>query len=445
MPSDSRENQWENGSTVHPSHEFLQEIAGKTLSPEEVRNGFPALWAHLEECEECSAAFAELLRLAHEKGHQEGHAEEAKSRRAVVLTAMVGIVAVVIVAGGFAFWQLRTGENAVERAYNKVSPAVADIQVQSASVTGSGVVFDKAGHILTNYHVIKDAQSAQDIVVKLPNLGQVPSTLVGYDIATDLAVLKVDPPPIRLTVAKFGNSSKVEVGDVAIAIGNPFGLSDSLTAGHISAVGRQFMSNDPYAPDVPGILQTDAAINPGNSGGPLLNAGGQVIGINSRIQSPSGGSAGIGFAIPSNLTLQVARDIISQGYVLRPFLGAGGRASDATLAKDLGLPVDHGLLVQEVYPNSPAAQIGLNAGSGTVKTSEGEVKKGADVILSLDGQSVNSQGDLNRLVAQHAVGDTVKLGILRNGQPLTLEATLARRAQTPIDGQPANPEPTAAK
>jgi S1-C subfamily serine protease len=401
----------------------MQEIASKAISTEQVINGFPALWAHLQECEECLAAFTELMRLA----HQEGHSEESETRRAVVMTALASILAIFILVGGFLLWQNQTEETIVNRVYSATSPAVANIQVTSAGVTGSGVVLDTNGHLLTNYHVINQAQNNADIAVQLPGLDPVSAELVGYDIATDLAVLELNAPPERLTAAQFGDSDDVRVGDLAIAIGNPFGLSQSVTVGHISALQRRLMSNDMYAPDVDGVLQTDAAINPGNSGGPLFNARGQVIGINTRIESPSGGSVGLGFAVPSDTALAVAREIIAQGYVRRPFLGAGGRPIDATLARDLSLSVDHGLLVQEVHPDSPAEKAGLLAGAGAIRTTRGEVKTGADVILSIDGQPVRNQSDLNQLVAQHELGDTIKVDILRNGERLTLAATLTER------------------
>ncbi|MFQ5342061.1 MAG: S1C family serine protease [Anaerolineae bacterium] len=397
------------------------------MTLEEVQDGFPALWAHLQECDECFAAFTSLLRLAHETGHKEGHSEESESRRAVLWTAVAAVLAIAILAGGFLFWQRQTEETIVNRVYQRMSPAVAHIQVTSAGVTGSGVVFDKDGFVITNYHVISEAQNDEDIAVNLPGLMRVPVHLIGYDVATDLAVLKVDVPPGRLTVAEFGNSEGVTVGDLAIAIGNPFGLSHTLTVGHISAVQRRLMSNDMYAPDVEGVLQTDAAINPGNSGGPLFNSAGQVIGMNTRIESPSGGSVGLGFAIPSNTILQVAREIIAKGHVRRPFLGAGGRPLNATLARDLGLPVERGLLVQEIHPDSPAANAGIRAGDTPSQTTYGSIMQGADVILAIDGQPVYNQSDLNQRVVQHALGDKVQLGILRDGQRITVEVTLTDR------------------
>jgi S1-C subfamily serine protease len=344
-----------------------------------------------------------------------------------LLTTVASILAITLSLGRVFFAQCSTEAATIHRIYATRGAAVAEIEVKSAGITGSGVVFDQHGYLLTNYHVIRAVQNDQDIAVWLAGPGQVPARLVGYDVATDLAILQIDAPPDHLTVADFGDSSRVQVGDLAVAIGSPFRLSHSLTVGHISAVGRRLLSNDPYALDIESVLQTDAAINPGNSGGPLFNARGQVIGINAQIESPSGGSVGLGFAIPGNTAIQVAREIIARGYVRHPFLGISGRPINATLARDLDLPIDHGLLLQDIRPGSPAAQIGLRAGQGLIRTTYGGLGAGADVILSIDGQPVQTQSDLNRLVAQHAIGDRVELGILRDGRRLTLEATLTER------------------
>ncbi len=296
----------------HPDWEFLQEVAGDAATVGDVRESFPALWAHLEECEECAAAFAELMKLQHEQGHREGHTEEAETRRLVGIVTISAMAVILLLAGGLLLWQQQSGETAVNRVYARVAPAVASIQVQSAGIKGSGFVFDKNGYLLTNYHVIRDAKNDEDIVVRLPGLDRVPSKLVGVDTAFDLAVLKVEAPPDRLVAVSLGNSNAVQVGDVAIAIGNPFGLGHTLTVGRISAVGRRLLSNDPDAPPIEGVLQTDASINPGNSGGPLFNTSGEVIGVNTRIESPTGASVGLGFAIPSNTAQQIARDIVQQ-------------------------------------------------------------------------------------------------------------------------------------
>ncbi|MFQ5854187.1 MAG: S1C family serine protease [Anaerolineae bacterium] len=411
--------------------EVVEGVAGHGVSTSEVGDGLANLRAVLRENPESATAFSQLMQIAGRAGYQEGHTAQVRTYRTVLLTAVVGILVASMAFGSFYFQQSPSDEVVISRIYKSMSPAVAVIQVESAGVMGSGVVFDdKDGYLVTNYHVIKKAQNDQDIVVQLPGLGRVPSKLVGYDIATDLAVLQVDVPSEGLTMVSFGNPNQVQAGDLAIAIGNPFGLFHSVTVGHISAVGRQLMSDDLYAPGVEGVLQTDASINPGNSGGPLFNARGRVIGINTRIESPSGGSVGIGFAIPSDTALQVAREIIAKGYVSRPFLGVGGRPVDASLAQDLGLSLDRGLLVQEIRPRSPAANAGLNAGDGRIPVAYGDMPRGADVILSIDGQSVRSQLDVNRLVARHAIGDRVKLDILRNGRRLMVDITLTER---PLD------------
>jgi len=410
---------------IHPAQGLLDQVANRILNESQARAGVAPSWA--AEQRENPATIARMVQLAHEEGYRAGQAEEATTRRLVLLTALAGILAVTILAAGFLVWQGQTGDAAIGLVYERVSPAVANIQVKSAGVTGSGVVFDRAGYVLTNYHVIKGAQNDQDIVVQLPGLGNVPSTVVGYDMATDLAVLRVDVPPEHLTVVSFGDSARMRVGDLAIAIGNPFGLSHSLTVGHISAVNRKLISDDPYAPDVEGVLQTDAAINPGNSGGPLLNVGGQVIGINTRIESPSSGSVGIGFAIPSNTILQVASALVRQGHVRRPFLGVNGRPVDAGAVEDFGLSVDHGVLVEEIQADSPADQAGLRAIGRRARVANSVTDRTGDVILSLDGESVHNPSELNRLIARHAIGDRVTLDIVRDGRRITVETWLAER------------------
>jgi len=208
-------------------------------------------------------------------------------------------------------WHWRPDRD-ISHVYAESSPAVVIVRVDSTGTTGSGVVFDRRGYVLTSYHVIAEAEDDQDLVVQLLGLDEVSARIIGVDSATDLAVLQVDVSPGRLTVASFGDSDTVRVGDRAMAIGSPFGLAYSLTVGYISAVGRHLLNDDPTAPDVEQVLQTDAALNPGNSGGPLLNDRGQVIGINTRLQSPSGGSVGLGFAVPSNTAIRVARGLVMQ-------------------------------------------------------------------------------------------------------------------------------------
>jgi len=406
--------------SVLPTHKAKGRSAGEAI------DGLSPLGSVSLE-REVMAVSTDVIQLARWEGYRKGYAEVTTLRRTVLLSVLAGILAAVLSFSSFVFAQGRGAATDITRIYAETSPAVAYIQVPSAGVTGSGVVFSRNGHVLTNYHVISKAQTDQDVVVRLPGLGQVPATIVGYDTATDLAVLQVGVPPDRLTVARFGDSKAVRVGDVAIAIGNPFDYAYSLTVGHISAVGRRMRSNDPYAPDIEGVLQTDAAINPGNSGGPLLNARGQVIGINTRIESPRQGFVGIGLAIPSDTALRVAREIVVRGFVRQPFLGIAGQPVNTTLARDLNLAVKQGLLIQEIYPGSPAELAGLHLGHGAVKTTYGEMRAGADIVLSIDGQPVRNQVDLNRVVAQHAIGDAVVLGVLRNGRQTAFEITLTER------------------
>ncbi|RME42865.1 MAG: PDZ domain-containing protein [Chloroflexi bacterium] len=408
-----------------PTHKTLSRSAGEAADRLSPLGGGPLKG-------DAMAVATDAIQLARWEGYREGYAEVTTLRRTVLLSVLAGILGAVLSFGSLVFAQGRGTTTDIARIYAETSPAVAYIQVPSAGVTGSGVVFSSDGHVLTNYHVISEAQTDQDVHVRLPGPGQVPATIVGYDTATDLAVLQVDVPPGRLTVARFGDPKAVRVGDVAIAIGNPFNYTYSLTVGHISAVGRRMRSNDPYAPDIEGVLQTDAAINPGNSGGPLFNARGQVIGINTRIESPRQGFVGIGLAIPSDTALRVAREIIVQGFVRQPFLGIAGQPVNTTLVRDLNLPVEQGLLIREIYPGSPAELAGLHLGHGAVKTTYGEMRAGADIVLSVDGQPVRSQADLNQVVARHAIGDTVVLGVLRNGRQMAFEITLTQRP-------PANP------
>lgn len=419
----------------HPSHELIDKVAERAATLDEVKQEFPSLWAHFQECDPCMDALLELIGTAYARGQREQQAREEESARTVVMTAVVAVLAVVLLASGLVLFYGPNRDMAVNRVYAAVAPAVANIEIASSGTKGSGVVFDRDGYVLTNYHVIRSAQDDADIRVTLPQLGQVPATLVGYDVPTDLAVLQVEAEPSQLAVAEFGNSDGVQVGDLAIAIGNPFGLSQTLTVGYISAVGRRLMTNDPYAPDVAGVIQTDAAINPGNSGGPLLNNGGRVIGINTRIESPSRGSVGVGFAISSETAQEVAQEILERGYVRRPFLGVAGRPVSNAIAADLGLPVNYGVLVQQVHPGAPADQIGLRAAApsqeqGAVSTTEAEESPSStasDVILEVDGMPVHNQDELNRAISRHDIGEEVELRVWRNGEERMLKTALVER------------------
>ncbi len=289
---------------------------------------------------------------------------------------------------------------------------------------GSGIILDRKGHIVTNQHVV---DKAAEVVVQLTSGRAVKAQVVGQDPSTDLAVLRVDVSAEELTVAPFADSDALRVGQVAVVIGYPFGLDRSLTVGHISGLGRTTPTKDKYMPVVQGMIQTDAAINPGNSGGPLLNLRGEVVGINTALFSTSRGWQGVGFAVPSNTARWVIAELLEKGYVPRPFLGIVGLPLDAQVAVDLGLDIDHGLLIQEVYQGSPAWQAGLRPGDEWARLERWLVRVGGDVLIAIDGQPVDSMGVLSKLLQERAIGDTITLSVQRAGQELELVVTLRER------------------
>ncbi|MGK9165301.1 DegQ family serine endoprotease [Inquilinus limosus] len=267
---------------------------------------------------------------------------------------------------------------------------------------GSGFIIDPAGYIVTNNHVVKDADN---ITVTLNDGTVIPAKVVGTDEKTDLALLKVDTDK-KLTAVEWGDSDAAQVGDWVIAVGNPFGLGGSVTAGIVSARGRDLHSG-PFDD----FLQIDAPINRGNSGGPSFDTSGKVIGINSAIYSPSGGSVGIGFAIPSNLAKTVIAQIREHGSVQRGWLGVQIQQVTPEMADALGLDKARGALVADVQEDSPALKAGLHQG---------------DVITSYDGKPVNQLSDLPRLVADTAAGKTVPVEVLRNGKTETISVEIAK-------------------
>lgn len=300
--------------------------------------------------------------------------------------------------------------------YEQVNPAVVNIIVGSGQ--GSGFLFDRAGHIVTNNHVVAGGNR---IVVNFDDGRQLPATVVGTDPSSDLAVLQVDASQISdITPVTLADSDALKVGQIVIAIGSPFGLQSSMTTGIISALDRLFpgaVGPDGTAFQIPDIIQTDAAINPGNSGGPLLNLRGEVIGVNTAIESPVRGSSGIGYAVPSNIVSNIVPQIIANGRVETPWLGISGQIITAEAAAALGLPTDqNGILVNEVISGGSAAIAGLRGGSNP------------DVITAVDGRQITAFDDLlGYLVQQTVVGQTIQLQILRDGQPQTVNVTLLAR------------------
>src|SRR6266403_3646429 len=270
---------------------------------------------------------------------------------------------------------------------------------------GSGFIMNGNGYILTNNHVVDESTEVQ---VKLGDGREFTAKVVGRDPKTDIALLKIDAA--GLPVIPLGDSSALQVGEPVMAIGNPFGLEETVTTGIVSATGR-VIGGGPYDD----FIQTDASINPGNSGGPLINARGQVIGINTAIVSRSGGSVGIGFAIPVNLAKPVVTQLASAGRVTRGWLGVGIQSLTADLAKSFRLTRTDGALVTSVTEGSPAAKAGLKEG---------------DVIVEYDGRAVARAGDLPRAVAETPVGRAVPLKVVRDGKPVTLTATVGRLEET---------------
>jgi S1-C subfamily serine protease len=284
-----------------------------------------------------------------------------------------------------------------------------------AEGAGSGSIIDDQGNILTNYHVIANAEK---LTVSFGSGKTYPARVVGRDPDTDLAVIKMlETPKEAMTIVPMGDSDKLIVGQKVLAIGNPFGLDRTLTTGVISGLQRPIRAQNQR--QIEGAIQTDASINPGNSGGPLLDSHGRMIGINSQIESPSGASAGVGFAIPINIAKRIVPELIKNGEVRRPKLGVNVRAVES-LSNQVRLPVSSGALIINVLPNSGAARAGLR---GIVQTEDGEVEIG-DIIVGIDGQKVANNDDMYRALDKHQVGDTVNVEIYRDGRQMTVPVKL---------------------
>lgn len=309
--------------------------------------------------------------------------------------------------------------------YKAVSPGV--VYIQSTTVVrdwfgaeeregaGSGSVIDEQGHILTNYHVI---EGARRLSVHFGSGRNYSATVVGLDPDTDLAVIKLtEKPKEAMTVVPLGDSDRLIVGQKVLAIGNPFGLDRTLTTGVISGLQRPIRGiNDQ---PIEGAIQTDASINPGNSGGPLLDSRGRMIGINSQIQSTSGSSAGVGFAIPVNIAKRIVPELIRSGSIQRPKLGIVQRNVEA-LSAQVQLPVNYGVLIWNVQPGGPAANAGLR---GMVQTDEGDLELG-DIIVGIGGERVGNTDDLYKVLNKHRIGETVNIEIYRGARRMTLPVRL---------------------
>ncbi|MGE5641663.1 MAG: trypsin-like peptidase domain-containing protein, partial [Byssovorax cruenta] len=301
-------------------------------------------------------------------------------------------------------------------------------QDQFQSALGSGFVWDTEGHIVTNNHVINGADK---IEVTFSDGTIVPATLVGADPDSDLAVIKVDVPASQLHPVQIGDSNAVKVGEMAIAIGNPFGLEGSMTTGIISAVGRSLPADETALQSytIPDIIQTDAPINPGNSGGVLIDTQGQVLGVTSAIESPVRANSGVGFAIPSAIVNNVVPALIKDGKYVHTWLGISGTSLVPDLATAMNLDVSQrGALVEEVMPNSPAEKAGLRASNKQITIDGQNTNVGGDVVTAIDGQPVLEMNDLIAYLARSTkVDQKVALTILRDGKQQTVDVTLAAR------------------
>jgi len=304
------------------------------------------------------------------------------------------------------------------RVYNGVSPGVVNITTTVVEYpffwapvaeegTGSGVILDKEGNIVTNYHVIEDAQSLE---VTLPDQSNYRARLVGIDRANDLAVIRlVGAPASRLHPVPIGDSTLLKIGQKVLAIGNPFRLQNTLTVGVVSSVGRRIRTEDGGL--IEDVIQTDAAINPGNSGGPLLNTAGEMIGINTSIIGK--GNLGIGFAVPSSTVRRVVSDLIREGRVIRPSLGIDGYSITDELASALGLPVNQGILIAKVLTGGSADKAGLRGADQMLILYNERILIGGDIITQIDGKAVNSMDELRLVLEKYRPGQTVQVTFYR--------------------------------
>ena len=347
--------------------------------------------------------------------------------------------------------------------FEKVKPSVVQVTVLSknllSSGLGSGFVFDKLGHIITNNHVVDSASGtgvpAGNMTVTFLDGRSFKAKVVGTDQFSDLAVLQINSTNTEEFVPlTIGNSSNLKIGERVVAIGNPFGLSGSMTEGIISGLGRLLPSQTPEEPDmipdpnslvappasfsIPEIIQTDAAINPGNSGGPLLNLNGEVIGINSAIFSTTGAYSGIGFAVPSNTIKKIIPVLISDNVYRHPWIGISGTDLTPDIASAINVTKPSGFLIIDITPNSPASKAGLHGGDKLIDVNGRKMKVGGDLILKIDNRNVSKIDDiLTYLEENKNVGDKVTLSIFRNGKEQNVNLTLEPRPnETIFQAQP---------
>jgi 2-alkenal reductase len=346
-------------------------------------------------------------------------------------------------------------ESTMESIYSTVSPQVVNIMVlvpatgsntqnvpgfnnnpnsqtpQFSQALGSGFFWDSNGDIVTNNHVV---DGATKIEVTFSDGSTVPATIVGQDPYSDLAVIKVNVSADKIHPVTMADSAQVKVGEIAVAIGNPYGFEGSMSVGNVSGLGRdlpssQVDSNTGATYSIPDVIQTDASINPGNSGGVLVNIEGQVVGVTSAIESNSGSSSGVGFAIPAEIVSKVVPSLISSGTYAHPYLGVSGTDLTPDIAQAMNLPADtRGALIETVTAGGPAANANLQASNTTVTINGVQGTVGGDIITGIDGQTINSMSDIIAYLAIHTtVGQTISMTILRDGKTQTVQVTLGSR------------------
>jgi len=303
-------------------------------------------------------------------------------------------------------------------------------QTQSGQALGTGFVVDKQGYILTNAHVVDESGQRASSVTVVFNKGgsetqRVPGQLVGVDVGSDVAVIKVDPNKVDLNPLPLGDSAKVIVGESVVAIGNPLGYDFSITAGIVSATGRSLQA--PNGQTIPNGIQTDAAINQGNSGGPLIDSSGKVIGINEQIASSGGGNDGLGFAVPINTAIRSLEQLKANGKVTYAWMGVSLKTLTTDIAGMLNMQSQGGALVEQVSPGSPAAKAGLKGGTTTATVQGEQFVTGGDVIVKVDSTDIKSADDLIAYLGTKKPGDTVSVTVERDGKTQQLSVTLAPR------------------
>jgi len=311
--------------------------------------------------------------------------------------------------------------------YEAVKDSVVEIRTlyRFGEAVGSGFIYDAEGHVVTNNHVVEGGVAFYVFFIDGSSFR---AELVGSDPDTDLAVLRIvsDGVDISLRPLRLGDSSELRIGETVIAIGNPFELTGSVTVGVVSQKGRLLSSSRGYL--IPGIIQVDAAVNPGNSGGPILNLRGEVVGVATAIESMTGQFAGVGFAISSNVVKRVVPALISSGSYKHSYLGIAGSEINALVARELGLSIKRGLLVENVVPGGPADMAGLRGGTRTVTVAGRQYRVGGDIIVAINGTPISSMDDLlTYMVEKTSPGDVVVVTVIRGGSRVEVEVTLGAR------------------